>query len=88
MQVQVNQEEPKLRTHAGRNYADLQQQLLSSRATAEVTFNIAWWTSDIQRNIIDHAFLAMINSDTEYRTEMRRRVPDCQDPLACAVRSL
>ena len=88
MQVQVNQEEPKLRTHAGRNYADLQQQLLSSRATAEVTFNIEWWTSDIQRNTIDHAFLAMINSDTEYRTEMHRCVPDCQDSLACAVRSL
>ena len=38
--VQDDQEEPKLRTHAGRNYADLQQQLLSSRATAEVTFNV------------------------------------------------
>ena len=63
--VQVNQEEPKLRTHAGRNYADLQRQLLSSRATAEVTFNIEWWIPSIQRNIVHHAFLAMIKSDTK-----------------------
>ena len=86
--AQDKQEEPKLRTYAGRNYADLQQQLLSSRATAEVTSSVEWYTSGIQCNSVDCAFLAVINSHTQGSIEMHQCVPDCRDSFACAVDSL
>ena len=49
--VQDGQEEAKLRAHPGRNYADLQQQMLSSRATAEVSSNVEQWSAAIQCDI-------------------------------------